>query len=206
MIEITPDGQLNYEKIVKGDYISEDVLRKVTGYDPRENHETYTLAILKIRSILEKEYNLIPRGEGFALRVLTSTEATYYAVGQARQARRRQRRNLGRLIKLDEAEMDEVTRARHRKHIEHETRFDSAQQQTWKSIRVSQTQERLSQQHQDKPITIVSTRKGTRHGITTDQHSTDGDAPITPAQRPDGQSSTPAGERNEETNRQEKQD
>lgn len=201
-IQFTSDGKLDLEKLDKGDFISEDVLRKVTGFDPRENPETYSFAVLRIRQTLEKDHDLLCRGQGYALRVLTATEATYYAATQARRHRRGQRRNLGRLLKLDEQEMDEITRAQHRKHVDSETRFDSAQQQTWKQIRVSQTQERLSQTVQDKPITIISTKKGKQHGATADKPTTHGDEAAITAQRADGEPLTPAGEANEATDQQ----
>jgi hypothetical protein len=204
MIQITSDGKLDLGKLTKGDFITEDVLRKVTGFDPRENPETYSFAVLRIRQTLEHEYNLICRGQGYALRILTTNEATYYAATQARRHRRGQRRNLGRLIKLDEQEMDEITRVQHRKHVDSETKFDSAQQQAWKQIRVSQTQERLSQLHQDKPITIVSTKKGTRHGTSTSEHTTHGDTTATSTQRPDGQSAASASEADEAIDQQAK--
>jgi hypothetical protein len=202
MIEITPDGQLNYEKIVKGDFISEDVLRAVTGFDPKENFETYAFAVLRIRATLEKEHNLIPRGEGYALRVLTTNEATFYAVKQARKARKRQRKNLGRLLKLDEQEMDETTRVQHRKHLEHETQFDSAQKSVWKKIRVSPTRQQSSHNHQDKPIKIVSTKKGKENGTSASQHHTDRNKAAITAQRPDGEPDESNGQTNERTDQQ----
>jgi hypothetical protein len=48
MIDYGADG-LIYTALTKGDYISLDVIRIITGLDPGENHDLYKLAMLKIR-------------------------------------------------------------------------------------------------------------------------------------------------------------
>lgn len=196
MIEITPDGQIHYEKVVKGDYISEEVLRKVTGFDPRENPDVYTFAVLKIREKLEEDFDLLSRGEGTALRVLTTNESTYYAVEQAQQARERQRRNLRRLLKLDEQEMDENTRLQHRKHINQETEFDSARKSAWKKIRISQARQPSNRIPDVNPVKITSTRRK-EDGATGNQDTADRNKTITASQRAHGQSSESDGQKDE---------
>lgn len=49
MIELNAERKLDIQKLTKGDYLSLDVLREVTGLDPRENVDLYRLAVLKIR-------------------------------------------------------------------------------------------------------------------------------------------------------------
>ena len=50
MVEITEDRTLNFEKLAKGDFISVEVIREITGHDPRENEQVYKFDLLNCGS------------------------------------------------------------------------------------------------------------------------------------------------------------
>ncbi len=62
MVDYDSDG-LKYEALEKGDYISIDALRKITGLDHYENADSYRLAVLKIRDNIWDERKFFTLGE-----------------------------------------------------------------------------------------------------------------------------------------------
>lgn len=169
MIELTADNDLNYKKLERGDFISHDVLRIITGKDPYENYNLYALAVLAIRSKLRKDFKMFTRGEGNSLRILTSNEATYYKAHRGGVHRRAQERDYGDLASIDERDLDEITRKQHRRHIDEASRFLSAQQQASKQIRSEAIRERISRVHQEQPLTYISTKGIQTNGTTDDE-------------------------------------
>lgn len=137
MIEITAERKLNIEKLTKGDYISPEVLREVTGYDPGENADVYKLAILNIRSKIERERKFTTRGEGFAIRVLTDAEAVYHNERTREIGIRKMDRAYNRAAAIDENNLDNLTQQKHRQALEDHSRILSTVGQTIKQIRSS---------------------------------------------------------------------
>lgn len=192
MVELTPDRKLNIQKLEKGDFIAEEVLRVATGYDANENPEIYRFAVLALREQLKKERRFHARGEGRALRILTENEASYYKSNLFQIRQRGQQRDYEDLVALDEEEMDAVTRQQHRRRVEESSRFISAQQGISKQIRSEQAQERVARANQEQPVTIVTTKSTEgSNGTTTDQRHHQGHRAPDLSQRMGSESAQP---------------
>src|SRR5215468_3848027 len=158
MIEYTSDG-LVFSKLEKGDYISLDVIRLITGLDPYENHDLYRLAVLKIREKIWHECKFFVRCEGYALRILKDSEAVYYKTKRFQAGYRTQRRAYNRGLHIDETQLDDATREAYRKDNLKQSRLLTAAQTEYRRIQVEEKKSERPRAPLEKEIKIFTTRK-----------------------------------------------
>lgn len=140
MVKKNEIGELDIGAIEKGDFISEPFLIALSGIDPRENEQLYRFEVLNIRDHIWKIKHFTARTEGFALRVLTDAEATFYNHEQCVMGRRKTERAHQRLQAVDETQLDQPTRNAYRQFLEHESRLNHALQDAVRIVRTEKTQ------------------------------------------------------------------
>ena len=202
MIIKLPDNTLDLSKLEKGDFLSEAFLRQLTGFDPNENPQVYSFAVLNLRKKIWDKCKFSARAEGYGLRVLLDNEAAFYEHDQNEIARRKQERSFERLANVDENNLDEATRAQYRKFLKQDSDFLSAQQAIKKEIRLQQARERVNRISQEQPIRIIS-NGGKTNGTTENESHDQGHSAVTITQRADGESAESTIERVEEADQQE---
>lgn len=193
MIELTADRKLEIKKLSKGDFISLEVLREITGFDPGENSDTYRLAILGIRSKIEREMRFTTRGEGYSIRILTDAEAVYHNEKTREHGIKKMSRAYDRATAIDENNLDELTIRKHRRALEDHSRISNMVSQTIKQIRSERaTEDKPPRNHSDSIVKVISTKEHT-NGTTTSQGYTNGHRAADLSQRDVGESAAPAG-------------
>lgn len=181
MVDYDHEG-LKYGALEKGDYISIDVLRKITGFDPNENIDLYRLACLKIRDKIWQERKFFTRGEGHAIRILKDAEAVYYKKKRFDQGGKIQRKFHDRGQHIDEGQLDAETREAFRKSNNIESRLLAARDAEYKRIRIDEKQKERPGPPPEKEIRVFSTGKDkTEDGDSTDENQTDGGGVADPA-------------------------
>jgi len=189
--------------LAKGDYISQEVIRHITGLDPYENIDPYRLAALKLRDQIYKERKFETRGEGYAIRVLVDSENVFYQQKRRDRGKRQLRKALSRGDEIDENNLDEPTKARHRKNQLNASREISALDTEAKRIRAEDRQQyKAPGAMPPSRITFVSSQGEKQDGSQTTESKTDGELHADPPQRPDGEPVTPFRQTNEETDQQ----
>lgn len=194
-----PDNTIDLTALEKGDFLSEAFLREITGYDPQENEQVYRIDVMKLRAAILKARPFSVRHEGYSLRILTDADASFYEHGNNEKHRRGQTRSYSRLAQVDENNLDDATRNQHRKFIEQDSRFLSAQQSAEKEIRLQQARERISRIAQEQPIRLVS-NGGKTNGTTENGSDNQGDSTATAPQRANGEPAKSSGEGVEKIN------
>lgn len=186
MIELTAERKLEVKKLAKGDFISLEVLREVTGFDPGENSDTYRLAILGIRGKIEREMKFTTRGDGYAIRILTDAEAVYHNEKTREHGFKKMTRAYDRATAIDENNLDELTAKKHRLTLEDHSRLVNSVSQTIKQIRSERTAEKLPRNHSESKVKVISTTENT-DGIETSQSYPDGHFVIDLSQHSSGE-------------------
>lgn len=204
MIEITSERKLNIEKLEKGDFISEEVLRVITGFDPIENPKVYSMALLRLRSHIEKARGFVMTSQGDSIRILTDPEEVFYDHATVFHGVNKVRRGYDRSTRIDESKLDEPTKARYRKNLEEQSRYLSALTQTSKQIRIERSQERLARVEQEQPIRII-TLGGKPNGTQTNGSRDQRDCATGIARHQTGESIQPANQADEGDHQQEEE-
>lgn len=158
MVDYDQEG-LKYAILEKGDYVSIDVIRKITGLDPYENTDLYRLRLLTIREAIWKERKMFVRCEGFALRILKDSEAVYYKSKRFDQGYRTQKRAFDRGLHIDESQLDSETREAYRKSNNQQSRLLEAMKTEYKRIQVEEKKEERLNGPLEKDVKVYSTRK-----------------------------------------------
>ncbi len=168
MIEFDIDD-LKYENLEKGDYVSVDVIRRITGLDPYENPDVYrTQGQLKIRGKILQRHEFFVRCEGFALRILKDAEAVYYKNKRFQQGYSVQKKNYERGLHIDESQLDSETREAYRRSNNQQSRLLQAQKAEYKRIRIEEKKEERPGLPLEKEIKVYFTGKDkTEHGAST---------------------------------------
>jgi hypothetical protein len=173
---------LKYESLEKGDYISIDVLRKITGFDPGENLDLYRLACLKIREKIWDQCEFFTQGDGHAIRILKDAEAVYYKKKRFHQGQKIQKKFYERGLRIDESQLDAETREAYRRSNNHESRLLTAQESEYKRIRCEEKKEERPGPPLEKDIKVYSTGKDkTDDGNSTTENQIDGGSVTDPA-------------------------
>lgn len=175
MVDYDQEG-LKYEALEKGDYISIDVIRKITGLDPHENADVYrTQGQLKIREKILQKHKFFVRCEGFALRILKDSEAVYYKTKRFQQGYRTQKKAYDRGLHIDESQLDKETREAYRRSNNQQSRLLEAARTEYKRIQVEERKEERLNKPLEKDIKVYSTRKDKiENGDSTIESQTDG--------------------------------
>lgn len=158
MVDYDQEG-LKYDALEKGDYISIDVIRKITGLDPYENTDLYRLRLLSIREAIWKERKIFVRCEGYALRLLKDSEAVYYKTKRFQQGYRTQKKAYDRGLHIDESQLDKETREAYRRSNNQQSRLLEAAKTEYKRIQVEERKEERLNRPLEKDIKVYSTRK-----------------------------------------------
>lgn len=179
---VIQDKKLAIEKLEKGDYISLEVLRDITGLDPGESSDLYRLAILKLRGQIEEKRRFTMRGEGYSLRILTDPESVYYNERSREHGIKKLTRAYDRAAAIDENNLDELTAKHYRRTLEDHSRILGSVNQAVKEIRSERTAQREPRIHPESTIKIISTNKGTiSDGTETNQGNDQGNRAADPA-------------------------
>lgn len=180
------DNILVISALQKGDYISVDIIRQISGLDPYENSDLYRLYALALRNKIISEKKVFVRFEGYALRVLTDIEAVYYEEKRFKAGQTIQESNYKRSLDIDESNLDEMTKDRYRKSINQQSRILGATQQEFKKFRIEERQEKMANKHLEKDIQII--KIGDKYNAETDQSTRDRTITLTSSQRITGES------------------
>lgn len=181
MIDYDSEG-LKYSALEKGDYISIDVIRKITGLDPYENTDLYRLRLLTIREAIWKERKIFVRCEGYALRLLKDSEAVYYKTKRFQQGYRTQKKAYDRGLHIDESQLDEETRESYRRSNNQQSRLLDVMRTEYKRIQVEERKEERLNKPLEKDIKVYSTGKDVMiNGDTTIESQTDGSGAVDPS-------------------------
>lgn len=181
MVDYDEEG-LKYEALEKGDYISVDVIRRITGIDPYENTDLYRLRLLTIREAIWKERQMFVRCEGYALRILKDSEAVYYKTKRFDQGYRAQKRAFDRGLHIDESQLDKETREAYRRSNNHQSRLLDAMKTEYKRIQVEERKEERLTRPLEKEIKVYSTGKDEiKHGDSTIESQTDRSGAVDPS-------------------------
>lgn len=201
MIELNQQHKLDIEKLAKGDYISLEVLREATGFDPVENVDVYRLALLNIRSKIEKDRRFTTRGEGFAIRILTDAEAVYHNERTRDQGIKKMGRAYDRATAIDENNLDELTANKHRQALMDHSRILSTVSQTMKQIRSDRAAEKPPRNHSDSKVKFITTKEHT-NGTEASQRNTNGHIVVDLSQHSSGESAQSDSQTDERANQQ----
>lgn len=205
MIELNLERKLDISKLAKGDYLSLDILREVTGLDPSENVDLYRLAVLKIRGQIEDKLKFTTRADGYAIRILTDAEAVYQNEKARDQGIRKMSRAYGRATAIDENNLDEFTQEKHRQALLTHSRVLGAVTVTLKQIRSDCVGVKPPRNHSDSKIKILTVGENT-NGIEASQRNPHRNSTADLSQRIDGESAAPLVQANERTDQQAEQD
>lgn len=195
--------ELSMVDLAKGDYISQEVIRHITGYDPHENLDLYRLATLKLRERIHKERTFETRGEGYAIRILVDSENVFYQQKRRDRGKRQLRKALTRGNEIDENNLDEPTKAHHRKNQLNASRELTALDTEARRIRAEDKQQyKAPGALPPAKLTFVSSQGEKENGTQTTESKTDRRLATDSPQRLDGESVTPVCQANEEIDQQ----
>lgn len=123
------DGKLEYALLEKGDQIGEEVLVDLIGCKPNENPEKFTFQSLHIKKQILKQCNILTRGMGNDIRLLTDTEAVIYT-NQRWLATRERLSNITQSYKsaIDENNLSPEERLVYGRNSDRQSRIVSAMQ------------------------------------------------------------------------------
>lgn len=204
MIELNAERKLNIEKLAKGDYISLEVLREVTGLDPGENSDLYRLALLGIRGKIERERKFTTRGDVYAIRILTDSEAVYQNEKTREHGIKKMERAYTRATAIDENALDDLTAKKHRLELEKHSKILATVGNTIKQIRSEKAAEKSPRNHSDSKAKIISNKESI-DGTEASQRNTNGHFVVDLSQYRSGESAQPDSQANERANQQAQQ-
>jgi hypothetical protein len=197
------NNELSMIDLAKGDYISQDVIRAITGYDPRENADVYRFAMFKLKDKIYEERKFHTRCEGYAIRILTDSEDVFYQQQRRDVHKRGLHRALSRGNEIDENNLDEPTLARHRRNQLNASRELTALDTEAKRIRSEDRQRYKAPGAMPPPtLTFVSSQGEKENGTQATNSEAERIFATDPAQRTDGESAAPPRQANEEADQQ----